>query len=966
MIRAIHPLFAILAAFFLSGLSALIYETIWVRLLSLIFGNTTVAVSAVLASFMAGLAAGSYISGKSFGGLSGRRLLIVFMALEALTASSAALTLPASKFLQSVALNSGILSIPYGLQSLIWFALSFPLLLIPTACMGATLPILAKWSSMYSAASNPDKHLGLLYGINTLGGAAGAALSGFMLIPALGYINTVLFAGSINFLSAAVVYFSSRLRQVRNGGLPAAAADPVYSKKEISPSAAAMLLFATGAAAMICEVAWTRAFALILGSSTYAFTAMLIAVLFGLALGSAVFSALNGRVRFNITGLSGVIALAALVLLAYLPTMNILPYVYVRLFKLTASSSAILHVTQILLCSSFIFIPAFLMGAIFPWAVRASAPDRKDISAAAGASYSANTAGNIAGSAAAGLFLISFIGIEKSLIAAVVLYALSAAACFLIAGALKMKVYARISIAGAFLLVISAGIAARPKWDPYLMNSGAFLYAPEYVGAKNFKELINYLHSFRILFVKDGLSSTVAVYQTSWGERFLRVNGKTDASTGSDVPAQMLTAYMPYLLHPGHPSSAAIIGFGSGMTTGALAVLDGVDDVDCIEIEPEVLNTAKFFSMANHNISYNPKPKYITADARHYFAASAKKYDIIASEPSNPWIAGISNLFTKESFELMRGRLNPGGIYCQWFHIYSMGEGDFKMVLNTFASVFPHVMLFMAANSDALLLGSNDEWDIDYGKITSIFNNNITVKGDLGLIGFIHPFALISNTFLLEDSDFRAYCEGAPIHRDNKPVLEFSAPHFLMKNEAAAITAGLLNAQKELYPSGLKAFDPTKSEWLSLYNISGETYLRTQQLQQAEFAFNSALKISPNDPRTNTNLARVSSLKFNHLKAEEYLKKALKYNPDYALAWFHLGMLYIEQGMEDKGLQYLEKGLRISPYDPMGCLQTAMIYEKKGRTLDAKALIRKALTVPIANRELKTRLAYMYNYLEYR
>lgn len=965
MSQAVLSLLLILAAFFLSGFSALVYETLWVRILSLVFGNTTIAVSAVLSSFMAGLSLGSYFSGKLSDRIGPKRLLSIFILLEILTAVFAALTIPASKLMQLAALNSGILAVPYKLQSLIWFSLSFPLLLIPTVCMGATLPILIKWFSAHALSLKPDKYLGLLYGTNTFGAVTGTAVAGFMLIPAAGLVNSVLFAGFVNLCSAALVLLSYKTfaDEPRAAELNVPE-EPVGRTGPDTPAYfASIVLFATGAAAMICEVAWTRVFALVLGSSTYAFTSMLISVLAGLALGSIAFSALNAKFKSTFAGLSVIIALAAVTLLAYLPLINLLPYAYVKLFGFTTSSPVLLYALQVLICSSFIFIPSFLMGTIFPWAVSASNPSKKHISEITGLSYSANTIGNIAGSALTGIVLIAAVGAENSLIIAILLYSAAAAFCFIYAAGFK-PLY-RVSAAALFIALIILGVYYRPKWDPYIMNSGSFLYAPEYAGAKSFKDFITHLHGNRLLYHKDGVSSSVAVYQSPWGERFLRVNGKTDASTGSDVPAQLLTAYIPYLYHPGNPSSAAVIGLGSGMTTGVLSVLNGIDTLDCIEIEPEVLNTLKLFCMANHNIIYNPKPNYIFADARHYFAANEKKYDIIASEPSNPWIAGISSLFTKESFELMLSRLNPGGIYCQWFHIYSMGESDFKLVMNTFAEVFPHVMLLSVANTDVLLLGSADGWKIDYEKITALLKNDPVVKGDLGLISLNHPFTLVSNTFLLEDADFRKYCAGSGIHVDNKPVLEFSAPHFLMKSEAIEISGGLYGAQQTMYPSGLSGFKPSEKEWVSLYNISGEGYLRSKQLEQAEKAFDNAFNLDRNDARTFTNLSRVYSIKLNHLKAEEYLKKALKIEPDYALAWFHLGMLYTEQGMEDKGLECLEKGLEISPFDPMGCLQTAMIYHKHKRDAEAKALIQKALTAPIANQELKTRLVYMYNFLKY-
>ncbi|MFH1369414.1 MAG: fused MFS/spermidine synthase [Elusimicrobiota bacterium] len=956
---------AVLSAFFLSGFSALVYETLWVRILSLVFGNTTTAVSAVLSAFMAGLSLGSVWGGRFSDSFSKEKLLPLFILAEVLTAAAACLSLPVIHLSQSLVLKAGILNIPLVAQSAAWFAVSFPILAVPAFFMGATLPILTRWSSFLTSSGKPERFLNIFYGINTLGGVAGVAVAGFFAIPLIGITKTFLLAGCFNLASAGIVFLASRpdMRSLASAAIPDTPAEPERTNAISMKYFPAAILFITGTAAMICEVAWSRAFALVLGSSTYSFTIMLLTVLLGLASGSIAFGFLRKFTAANTRGLAFLLAFTSAALLLYLPTINFLPYFFVRLFPFAFQQDILIRLVQFILCFSYVFLPSFLMGMIFPWAVSAAEPGKSSIGADTGFYYGANTVGNIAGSAAAGLLIMPLIGIEKTLLLAVILYAAASIAALFMARGMNKRV--RLVVSACFALIIISGIALRPKWDPYIMNSGAFLYAPEYSGAKGFREFILQTRTNRLLYVKDGISSTIAAFEAPWGERFLRVNGKTDASTAGDVPAQLLTAYLPYLLHPGKPAATAmIIGMGSGMTAGALAVADSIDSVFCAEIEPAVLKTLPLFSGFNHNLQFNPKLRVVIADARHYLSAVKTKYDIIASEPSNPWIAGVSSLFTRESFELCRKRLNPGGIYCQWFHIYSMSEDDFKMVMNTFASAFPHVMLMAASNTDLMMLGSDSPWNIDYEKISNIFRDNQLLKGDMALIGLNHPFTFIANTFMLNDAEFRKYCEGAPLHFDDRPTLEFSAPNYLRRNEIGKIFSGILEAKKAMLPEGITGFEPAAKDWELLYNLSGEGFMRSKYIDRAEAAFQEALKYNPSSARTLTNLGRINSLQFNHLKAEELLRKALKIDPDYAIAWFHLGMLYIDQGMEDKGLECLEKGLDISPFDPMGCLQVSKIYSGRGKNGAAQKLLKRALTAPIANRDVRVSLIYMLQYLE--
>ncbi len=946
------------SAFFASGVASLLYETLWVKTLTIVFGHTALAVAGVLCAYMAGLCIGSLIGGRFADKLSPRSLLILFIALEIGTAVTGLLSHSLLLATQRFIVQAGALHGPLWAQTSLWFAVSFFFLAIPATLMGATLPLLVQWA-------NRDYALSILYGANLAGAVCGTVLAGFWCVPALGITGTFVAAALCNVFAAGIASFASL---VAPGNAPPPGRQPQEASSPASsfpaPALYAMIVIA-GAAAMVCEVAWARAFALILGSSTYSFSLMLLIFLAGLALGSIGFGLFRLVFTPTIEGFSCALALLAVLLLAYLPVTNILPFLFVKLFPLALEGKLFLHLVQLLLCASIILAPASLMGMLFPWAAALARPAGRPDSrrgSSAGTVYALSTIGNIIGSAVTGLVLLPLAGAERSLLVAVILY--TAASLIGIVAAPLRRTKAATAASLLLISLIASGIVFRPPWDPYLFSSGAFLYAPEYFHLKTFREFKEHLHQPAIIFHQDGLSSTVTVFESPWGERFLRVNGKTDASSGNDMSTQLLLSYLPVLYHQGNPKTALVIGLGSGVTAGALVASGSIDSITCVEIEPALSRAAAFFSDVNHGILNDPRFHLLTGDARQHLASTKKQYDLIVSEPSNPWIEGVASLFTKEAFHSARERLSPGGVFCQWFHSYAMKESDFRMIVQTFVAVFPHAVLLTTTENDFLLLGTNAPWRIDYRNAEKLFNANETAKKDLSLIGLHHPFALLSTTFLLQDKELRGYASGAPLHCDDRPVLEYSAPYYLYKDEKNAIASSILSSKVSFLPEGIEGLDMTGRERETLYNISGEAFLRLQQLRQAEQAIREASKLSDKNARTWTNLGRIHFLKENLPSAETAFRKALAADPGYALAWFHLGMLSLYQGREKEGLLSLEKGLELSPGDPMGSLHAGRLYMKLGRTADAKKLFTGALARPVASAELRSALTSLLGNLD--
>lgn len=948
---------AVFAAFFLSGFSALVFEVVWVRLFTRVFGHTTLAVSAVLAAFMAGLALGSYLGGRFADRCPRPWLLIAYALAEIGIAFTGLLTKPAIDLIDIFLPKWGVLNLSPVFQNLSWFGLTFFILIIPTSLMGATLPILTRWFALAGRQEGPwEASFGYLYGLNTLGAMMGTAAAGFYLIFAFGLTKTLLFSASLNIVGAilaAGALFVSDGYGRNSAPLPDAGEHRFLSrdfslKKSVRPLVLAFLLFASGAAGMICEVAWTRAFTFVLGSSTYAFSIMLITFLLGIALGALLFGLIRQYMNPNLGGLAVLFALIGFSILVYLPFFNHLPYLFIRLFPLTYDIW-MLHGIQTALCVIVMILPTVLMGTALPWGLALADLDSKRIGAPVGFFYAFNTLGAIGGSVLAGLFLIAAWGTERTLAFAVVIYAGLALTALMLPKGRKRKKYV---LAGSLTAFLSIALWARPRWDPYILTSGSFLYAPDYQHLKSFSDFRKDLRRNKLVFYKDGASSTVAVLENPWAGHFLRINGKTDASTGLDMTAQILSGALPVLFHSGEPERGLVIGLGSGASAASLASDKNVKQVECVEIEPAVAQALPYFEKINHGIQRDPRFRLIFADARHYLAATAKKYDVIASEPSNPWIAGISNLFTKEAFELAEAKLAPGGVFCQWFHSYSMGVADFRMVLKTFVSVFPHTMLFTTGERDFFLVGSNEPWNIRYDRFEQKFLSNGQLKNDLARLGIQHPFSLLFTTFLLDEKDLADYAAGAPLHVDDRPTLEFSAPRYLHRGESDAILTGLLAAKKASLPSGLKNIDVSKKEWALLYNLSGEAFMRYRDLARADFAFRKAMEMDPANARTWTNVGRIHNAVDKYLQAEQAYNKAIELERGYALPWFHLGMLYLDQGLDEKALHFLNNGLKRSPHDLMGCIQVAKLYLKREQLKEARGVLQQAVNHPSGDSHL--------------
>lgn len=794
---------AVWLLFFLSGACGLIYEVLWTRHLGLILGNTTYSLSAVLSAFMAGLALGSYLGGRWLERRLARgpvKLLNVYGVLECAIGVYCAL-LP--WLFEAVAPVYAGMYGEAGSAALApaRFMLSFLLLLVPTTCMGATLPVLSQF--MTRTPLGLSRAAGTLYAVNTFGAVAGAAGAGFLLLPWLGRSETNGVAVAGNLILGLLALLAGKWTPASEAGSAHVTAEPAAPQDnereaktaEHAGRVAALAFGITGFAAMSTQIGWTRALSLSIGSSTYAFSLIVAVFILGLALGGTWGARAAAKLKDPSGTLAFVLLLIGLFCMALVTLLGIGPVLFFWLIAVASQwSFAALILVEALGIAILLLVPTFLMGATMPLTLQAVQPRTQPIGGAGrmvGTLYAINTAGSILGSLAGGLLLLPLIQIQSTLQVSAALYTLPGLALFFHSQARRSK---KAMLLSGAICAATLVFAFTPRWDPLRMSSGAYLLrSPDKIEAARsgrFGDAIPYVFGSEGLYYKEGVSATVAVMKTSTGMLTLTVGGKPDATSGpgsEDMSTQVGLTLIPELLHTTGPKDVLVIGMGSGVSAGAALTPPSVERVDVVEISPEVMEASWFFREWN-GLKYEsdehasplaePKIQVLINDGRNHLRLTSRSYDVIASEPSNPWIAGIGNLFTREAFELCRKRLKPGGIFSQWLHRYQMSEREFKSVMATFSAVFPHMQIWcVLPGSDYLLVGSNQPLEQKPSALLERMRPP-AVNAYLKRVNF-HILEELLACFMADRARVKDLCESAEIHTDDNMLLEFAAPRTL-------------------------------------------------------------------------------------------------------------------------------------------------------------------------------------------
>ena len=929
-----------LLLFALSGMSGLIYQVIWARQLTLVFGATSPAITTVLVSFMLGLGVGSHAAGRLTWRLGHPLRAYALIELGIAVYAVAFPFLLELLTLAHVPVFRLLIETPVALGAVRVF-LAAAIMLPPTVLMGASLPVLTR--ALVRDGSSVGREVGMLYGLNTLGGAAGVYLGTFFLLPSVGLTSGLLSAAALNGVVGGLAWVGARRWQ------PSPAA-PRETALLASPRRWAVLVAfgCSGLAALGYEVVWTRLLVLLFGSSVYAFAVMLAGFLLGLGLGGVVggwLTARAGSPAFQAAALQVIIGVSVL---AGAPWFDRLPSLFLEAFRITGGSWWALTTFEFLIALGLMIVPTTAMGAAFPVVTRLLGT-RHGAERSVGDAYAVNTMGAILGAAATGFALIPWFGLRGSLVA--LASANTVAACLLLADATPSGAWRRWALPVP-AVALAVAVSALPAWSVKALSSGVYVYADRYA-AGGFERL---LEPQRVLFYREGATATVAVMEGRY--RFLRVNGKTDAGDSPDNLTQRLLAHVPLLLHP-EPRSVLVVGLGTGITLGT-ALMHPIDRADSIEISPEVVEASRFFAEANGRALEDRRARLWLLDARTWLMATTAQYDVIISEPSNPWQTGNATLFTLDHYRLTRARLAPGGVFCQWLPFYRMDEADFKAAIRTFQAVFPDTTVWFSGG-DVLLVGGTGPLAVDPTTFLAR-TAKATIAKSLREIG-IADGATLLGFFMLDSERTRDYAgRRGPLHTDNYPLLEFSAPKTLYRESAPQI----LTALRRL--AGRSALPLARTEGRDLAPMY-ETIAREKVLLKMPEAALTALENAVRIGGDSAVLRRVRGRAWNgvgvararerdSLEAAAAFDRALLFAPDDPEIYLNAGLLAFHVlGEFHRAERHLREALRLRPEYTEAFSALATLLAQQGRWAEAEAAWREVLTRDPGNREAREGLA---------
>jgi spermidine synthase len=740
--------------FVASGAAGLVLETVLLRQLAWLFGNSAAATALVLAAFMGGLAAGSAL----FGPLADRiaRPLRLYGVLEwGVGLSGAALVwlLGAGRewFLAPLRqLDPGVT------QRAVELSLAFGLVMVPTVLMGGTLPAVSRF--VVRDARRLAGALGLLYGLNTLGAAAGVFVAGFYLIEWLGVSRTAYAAAAANVIVGCLAMLLDRAAAKRPSVADSEERES-STRQRHDPGArhlpavrgACLAAAAMGGAVVLgYEVVWTRLLSLPMRSFSYSFSLMLSLFLLGLVLGALTLPVLERRVRDPATALGWIqLAMGTWVAtsLLWLPEL---------LSPGPASSFGDFLLRSALRAAPVVLPPTILSGMALPLAVRGYSAGLRQVGRDVGRVYALNTAGAIAGALAAGLLMLPALGAPNTLAALAAVNSLAGLVLFI---ALRKPVW-RIALAGS--LAVGCVLAVTATSDRFVR---AFLRASG--GGEQIGEL---------LLFHEGATDSIAIVRKTYGfhdpeAKSLITNGVAMAATVKPVWRYMAAEGHLPVLFVERPRSAMHVGVGTGITLGAVASHPRVRRITAAELSDGVIRGLDLFERENGSAHRDPRVDLVQEDGRHHLELTDARFDVITLEPPPPIVAGSVHLYSLDFYRLCSRRLEPGGVVAQWLPLHAQSLASARMSARTFLAAFPHVQLWLPSIRDAVLIGSAEPLEMRLDRVLEAFSEPAT-RANLERAFLETPQALLA-TFLWNRRGVERWSEGAPVITDEHPLMEF-------------------------------------------------------------------------------------------------------------------------------------------------------------------------------------------------
>ena len=980
--------FLMLILFFLSGISGLVYQIVWTRMLVLVFGNTLLATSTVLSAFMAGLALGSYAFGRYIDARP-RPLIKVYAWLEA-GIGLYALVFP---FLLAGAepVYAALYSAFEGniaLLNLVRFATCFTLILIPTAFMGATLPVLVKRFAEASGMLGRD--VGFLYGLNTAGAVVGCVAAGFLLLRTMGMHATTLVGVAINLGVAAIAWLlaASDVPVAESRKETAAAREGGGTLSIYGDWTIRMVLVGVGLSgfcALAYEVLWARMLNLFLQNNVYSFTAVIATFLAGIAIGSLFYSRFLSKVRNQV--LLFVLLEVGIGVMAY-ASPHIFSLLQQSLFEKMSNPMALAKTAVIMIG------PTVLMGIAVPAAMQICQRGPKHEGSSVGTVYAVNTIGSILGAFIAGFVLVPHVGLNRGLIIVTSLN--------IVAGLLALLPITAPNRRPVWVVVFAAGLVL------------AFLATPTTL----FRDMYQRAQpNADILVYEEGKVANVVVYDFfKAGYKDLFLNRVEEASSRLwHVQLFKMLGVLPVMVHD-DPDDALMVAFGAGMAAGAASQL--VDALDCVDLNPDIDGVAKAFTHENLDVINNPRLNRIVNDGRNTILLSPRQYSVIISDATNPKMFDSWTLYTEEFYGLVKSRLKPGGVFGQWVLIPLPGD-SIQVILKTFQSVFPHTSFWcIYGSSQCLMLGTPERLEIDYEEFAAKFGEADRLTG-LTEYGVDSAEKLLSFLLLGEEELEQALRSTTIVSTDDLPH-----PQFQTEQELDGIKASLdlLNYQRSAvhYVTNmgdrqgeidrkLDAYRAISRRLNMGYLLNNASEYRTARQVSIDAGFgidpNVAFMLGhddnrrgyferrvadhPEDANARNNLGHIYRKQGRPDEALEQFRQAVAIDPDFANAHVNLARGYVDVGSFDEATATLIELRRINPtkgtlqlvdneFARIRALRTrqyqgpskalsmrlADTYMREGDTVTAAVMMEQAADEDGGDAEVYARVGAMYEDLE--
>lgn len=874
--------------------------------MGLIFGNTTFATCTVLAGYMAGLGLGALYFGRRID--RGGNPVLFYGRLELGVAFYAFLTPALWKLMEW-----GCVAFYRSLQpdfftlSLFRFTIAFAALFIPTFLMGGTLPVMVKY--FVERKENTARDVGRLYALNTAGAVFGVYLCGFYMLYTLGVWQSTVLTGVLN---ALIYYFAASVAPTIDGH-PPSKADRGISEDSVKPSGSAapspfvsgalLFLFAvSGGVSMMYEIGWTRVLAISLGSSVYAFSIMLATFLVGIAAGSWFFSLYSKKFPVSVSVFAALEILTAIFVLIGLNQFDDLSYRFVQVFNWSGDKTAFLDFGRFILCASVMLPPTLCIGALFACFIHVYQHSGQ-LGSDVGKAYFANTLGTIMGSVLTGFLMIPLLGIQKTLMWGAWLNAGIGAAALILAWR-ACSVRTLVMAVGLTMVVTMSSLAVEP-WNKTVFSSDTAVN-PSRVKGLSREQFLRSMRERETVFYKEGTNATVSVTRLR-DNLSLAVNGKTDAST-NDAFTQFLLGHLPFFARP-DAESVLVIGLGSGSTLAA-AASHPIKKLDAVELEGAVVDAARLFKDLNRNVLEDPRLRLFHNDGRNFLLLRPDTYDVIISEPSNPWMAGVANLFSYEHYRTLQKRLNSGGVVCQWLHAYSMSTQDLQMIIKTFASVFPNASLWTPYYPDLMLLGSEEPITFDMKKVKEVYGRPYVAQ-DLREYGLEAPEAIFAN-YWLGPKEIGRLAQGGRINTDNFPALEFSAPRYLYAQTLLPNFKFLNYYRTQDFPA-LSGLEPPLEKNGRFYLQLVRAYIAKRFMKEAQWALERASAADPGRPEHTLMTAEFYYANRKLPEARSLFETLASGMPESAEAQYFLGRIAKDQNDLARAYLHLHKAVLLNP-----------------------------------------------------